>query len=110
MTEDWVFCKHREFAELWVNCRKHGCECKEDKCEDLYGGKMTVQIDRYEIITDVYTLNAKSIGIHDRLTLNIIMAFDTPNKELNRMFAEKVLAELNTGKYEEMINGDMGDV
>lgn len=65
---------------------------------------MTVKMDRYEIVIDDYmygSKNGKCVGIKDNKKYEIIASFDTTNKEMNLKFAQMILDELNTGKYEE---------
>ena len=67
---------------------------------------MSVKMDRYEIIgktNDFYSKSGKSRGIKDNKYFQVIMSFDTYNEELNQKFAELMLNELNTGKYEELL-------
>ena len=68
---------------------------------------MTVKINRYEIIDDIY-LPGESTGkaIYDFLTHQIIISIRTNNTELNQIFAEILLNELNTGNYEEYLTWD----
>ncbi len=62
---------------------------------------MTVKMDRYKIIGDrYYSRSGTARGIQDFLKNEVIMSFDTHNEELNQKFAEMMLEELNTGKYE----------
>jgi len=67
---------------------------------------VSVQIDRYKITNSHYSINDGAKGIYDFYKNMVIATIGTPSEELNQMLAELILAELNTGKYEEQLKGD----